>query len=393
MPDTKQYLMGVRSSATVPAAVRNQLDGLPARLPSLTCVRTLATGQRLFRMAGETAAALTRECPGLAIEEDQPLELCAPEPRAPATASPFRWAQLAVRAERVSSRFTGKTVRVAVVASGAVPHPALRIAGGRNFLAAADPDAWREDESSSGTHCCGILSSPPGPGRAPGIAPAAEIFALKVLPGGTLAALVEAIDWCIENYIDVIAVCAGVRAPSLHLMTIFEDARAHGIVAVAAAGDTAGDVLYPAACPRVIGVSAIARTLAGYAAAPFSNSGPGVDLCAPGAGIAAAVPGGFAARDGTAAACAFVAGVAALVLEAYSDLRTADSSQADRVRGILLESAVSVGLPPAARGRGLLNAALALRGASMPRAGEKAPAWNQQHADAPRRPPQTLQLP
>ena len=375
MTESKRYLIGYGQAATVPAAVEHEIAALPARYPSITAVRRLSTGQRVFEMDAETASAVARECSNLAVEEDQHLEMCAPDPRHTATgttAGAAAWGHLAVRADKVRSRFTGRNIRVAVVASGAAAHRDVKIAGGFNTLGAGNTDGWNGDESGLGTHCCGVLM---------GIAREAEVFAVNVLPHGTLSNLIEAIDWCVEHYIHVIAVCAGIRSRSVHLQTILEDAAHHGLTVAAAAGDSAGHVLYPAACPGVIAVAAIGRTQdvqasshAGsarsrcgqYRLAPFSSFGPEIQLCAPGSAIVSTVPGGYAARDGTAVACAFVAGIVVLVLEALPELRTADAEQPRRVRAVLCDSAIDLGLAAEAQGRGLVNAALALRSAFRP---------------------------
>src|SRR5581483_12025209 len=47
--------------------------------------------------------------------------------------------------------------------------------------------------------------------------------------------------------------------------------------------------------------------------APFSSSGPVVDLYAPGVGVVSSVPGGFASHSGTSVSAAFAGGAAALV--------------------------------------------------------------------------------
>jgi subtilisin family serine protease len=57
--------------------------------------------------------------------------------------------------------------------------------------------------------------------------------------------------------------------------------------------------------------------------APFTPTGPGVDLVAPGAAvITTALGDGYAAVDGTAIAAAHVTGLAALLLAHHDHLRT-----------------------------------------------------------------------
>lgn len=302
----------------------------------------------------------------------------------------YTWGHLSLGVDKVGGKFTGKGVKIAVIDSGIAPHEDLKTAAGYNTLDGQDPAACNVDEKGHGTHCCGILAAQINAVGIKGTAPAAEICSLKIFPGGRFSDLIEAINWCIENYVDVISMSLGSRLPSQQIEQALLDAYDRGITCVAAAGNDAGAVAYPAAYSHVIAVSAVGKKgtfpedsahalkVGAYAGdgnlffAAFSNFGREIDVCAPGVAIQSTVPTGYAAWDGTSMACPYITGLAALVLEAYPEIRTGDAYQPYYVHQIISSSATDIGLPPEMQGAGLANAAAALGGAQDRREREDA---------------------
>ena len=92
-----------------------------------------------------------------------------------------------------------------------------------------------------------------------GIAPEADVIVLKVLPGGRCSTLIEAIDRCIEEQVDVINLSLCTTRPSVLVEQRLQQARQLGIACIAAAGNTSGPVAYPASSSAVLAVAAVGR--------------------------------------------------------------------------------------------------------------------------------------
>jgi hypothetical protein len=289
------------------------------------------------------------------------------------------WGNLCLSTNKICQRFTGKGVKVAVIDSGIAQHENLKTTGGYNTLDGQDSKTWNLDEKGHGTHCSGIIAAEQNQMGITGMATEAEVYSLKVFPGGRFSDLLEAINWCVDNYMDVINMGMGSGFPSAQIETALIESNARGITCISAAGNNSGVVSYPAAYENVIAVSAIGKLdtfpedsahalnigdIFSYDGdlffANFSNIGKEIDLCAPGVAIRSSVPTGYASWDGTSMACAYVSGLVALILEAYPEIRTGDGWQPYYVREILRDSATDIGLPIEMQGAGLPNADLAL---------------------------------
>lgn len=291
----------------------------------------------------------------------------------------YDWGHLLIGVENVGHSFKGKGVKIAIIDSGISEHEDLITKGGFNTLDGQDVDAWNVDSKGHGTHCCGVIAAQPNKIGITGMAPEAEIYSLKVFPGGRFSDLIEAINWCIDNYMDVISMSLGSKRHSVLIENVITEANERGITCIAAAGNHGGEVSYPAKYENVIAVAAIGKlgtfpkdsahtlkigSLFSYDGeiffANFSNFGPQIDVCAPGVAILSSVPSGYASWDGTSMACPIISGIAALILEAYPEIRTGDAWQPYYVREALTGSATDIGLPVEMQGAGLPSVAVAL---------------------------------
>lgn len=177
------------------------------------------------------------------------------------------------------------------------------------------------DHQGSADHATGIaalIASPGAPGAPPGIAPGAQIYSVVAFArtGGREVARLEniaqALDWLIESRVELINMSlTGPENETLAELIRLADAR--GIVMLAATGNGGREgVAYPAADPRVIGVTAVDAARRLYRKA---NTGPGVDFAAPGVDVLVPGRGGRASyRSGTSYASAVATAVVAQMM-------------------------------------------------------------------------------
>jgi subtilisin family serine protease len=255
--------------------------------------------------------------------------------------------------------YMGEGVKVALLDSGLDPdHPDLRanFRGGYDFVN-NDPEPW--DDNGHGTEVAGVLAAVEDGFGLVGVAPKAWLYAVKVLGSnahGAISDVVKGLEWAIQQGMEIANMSLGTPEDSQALREAVRAAWSAGLVLVAPAGNESGAVLYPAAYPEVIAVSA---TTAADRLAPFSNSGPEVDLAAPGEAIPTTYPGGrYRLASGTSFAAPHVAGAAALLISSgIRDNRL--------IRARLEQAAEDLGLPKEEQGSGLVNAARALFGEAI----------------------------
>ncbi len=254
----------------------------------------------------------------------------------------FGWGQKAMRLNGQSNQ--SKPVKIAVIDSGiSADHSDLSPKGGFDFAEDTDgTQTWNKDGSGHGTHVSGVCAAQDNQFGILGFAPEAELVALRVFPNASNSKLIKALNWCVDNDVDVINMSLGGKGESQLVKQHMQACRENGILPVAAAGNSGTDVLFPAAFSEVLAVAAIGQLgtfpddsshyarigknpvqseTGGYFSPAFTCRGPEIDVCAPGVAIISTVPGnGYAAWDGTSMACPHVAGYAASLLQTRDDL-------------------------------------------------------------------------
>ena len=233
-----------------------------------------------------------------------------------------------LRMDRAWDLARGNGVTVAVLDSGVdFDHPDLQgrvITPGLNLLT---PGGARDD-SGHGTMVAGIIAANRGNRRGiAGVAPGARILPVKVLDRdgiGDDVDIATGMAWAVARGADIINLSLGGPGESPLLTAAVANARAMGVVVVAAAGNSGnGSVEVPAAIPGVLAVSATGN--AGGMAA-FSSYGPEISVAAPGVRITSTDLGrpsgsdAYSSESGTSFAAPIVAGVAALVRSRFPGL-------------------------------------------------------------------------
>jgi subtilisin family serine protease len=120
----------------------------------------------------------------------------------------------------------GQGVKIAVLDTGIAPHPDLQIAGGKSFIANSESYA---DDHGHGTHVAGTISALDNKSGVIGVAPKAQLYALKVLDhqgSGSYSQIIEAIQWSIANKMDILSMSFGGKSASQALHQAIKEASA-----------------------------------------------------------------------------------------------------------------------------------------------------------------------
>lgn len=306
-----------------------------------------------FQLGGTTALRLRipdrRSVPSVvrALETDANVLFAQPnyvftlvEESAPGAASAMEQYELGkMRLAEAHRLARGGKVVVAVIDSGIdVAHPDL--AG--DIAASFDAIGTGVAVHKHGTAIAGGIAAH---GRLTGVAPAAQILAIRAFGGGAKAedgttfAIMKGLDWAVQNSARVINMSfAGPRDPGI--TRGIAAAFARGVVLVAAAGNkgAASPPLFPAADRNVIAVTSTDRN---NLLPDFANRGPHVAVAAPGVDLTLLAPNDSVQKSsGTSFSAAYVSGTVALMLERSPQLSP------EAVRKALIASAQRLSSKP-----------------------------------------------
>lgn len=314
--------------------------------------RTLLDGHAMILQVGpgREAAALTllRQTPGIDAAGLDYLAQATVEPNDPNW--PQQWALPRIGAPAAWDIVTSTSpITIAIIDSGiALTHPDLAsqlwsnpgeipgnsldddsngmvddVHGWHYFHDSAynpHEDANVQDDHGHGTHVAGIAAAATNNDLGiAGLAWNGRLMAVKVMDSyGTAwySDIIAGIGYAADNGARVINLSLGGSNDSPTLCAAAAYAHQKGALLVAAAGNSGGPVLYPAACADVLAVGAIDQTDRRW---DGSNRGPELALMAPGVDIystwyaAALAEDTYLTKTGTSMAAPHVAGAAALV--------------------------------------------------------------------------------
>ena len=284
-------------------------------------------------------------------------------------------------------------MNIALLDTGTYPHPDLvrpvsRIVCFKDFVNGRD---FAYDDSGHGTFIAGIIAGngSMSKGGYAGVAPGAGIISLKVLDGsgnGWVSTILSGMQWVYDNRqrYEIKVVCLPLGCPGF--MSYHDDPMSvaaqvlwdAGVIVCASAGNNGPEVSWissPGINPAIITVGALQnygaaicpdRPLCPFSSRGFTQDGNRKpDFVAPGAGVVslnadltylpkssvdyrgARLEGYYRRGSGTSAACAAIAGMAALLLEKHGDLTP------DEIKSLLKHSCKSLKLLKEQQGFGL----------------------------------------
>lgn len=197
-----------------------------------------------------------------------------------------------------------------------------------------DPNAPTNVSSRDhGTHCSGIaVGAHNNQVGISGIAAGARLMAIRAGQGSQIGSAVEGIIYAVDNGARVLSMSFSGGGESTFERDAIRYAAENNVVLIAASGNEGQtSPSYPAAYEDVIGVAAVDLD---NQITYYSNTGPWVDIAAPGTDILSTVIDGYGYSTGTSMATPLVAGIAAMVIGQDPD------ADAEEVRARLLSGSI-----------------------------------------------------
>ena len=279
-PDMGELRSAARAGFRVTATEPNTELGLTTVY--LAIPRGMSTREAINR--------LRRTAPGMEVDFDHVFE-------------PAGGALLPFAGTLAATSGAGGGVRIGLVDGGVASHPSMAGASIDQHGFSGQPQA-----TGHGTAVASLIVGNQGPFR--GAARGASLFVADVYGGnraaGSASAVVRALNWLAGKRTRVINI--SLVGPSNRLLArAIQSVRARGIQVVAAVGNDgpAAPPQYPASYPGVVAVTGVD---ARGRAIPEAGKASHLDFAAPGADMAAALPGnGYAKVRGTSFAVPLVA--------------------------------------------------------------------------------------
>ena len=230
------------------------------------------------------------------------------------------------------NQYRGEGVKVAVIDSGIDTHYELATKDWMDF--SDKTEGYKPtDNTGHGTEVAGVIGARINGTGMVGIASKAQLYSVKVLDKEnqtTISTVIKAIEWCIENDMDIINMSFGTDHYSKVLEEEIEKAHNKGIVMVSAAGNNTKEIQYPAAYDHVISVGSINEKMEVSDFSPKEQT----DLVAPGEKVqSTGYVGSHTISSGTSLAAAHVTGVAAAIKSANPQM------EGEKLQQVLLTSA------------------------------------------------------
>ena len=294
--DYLAYLEVLTNSGIAPLGQIDEL--LVVRIPESALLQT-----NFGQFGARSSYSYPIECPLPPVEID---------PQALASLRAYGLSAIAITGGFIAGE--GEGVKVAILDSGIQAHPQfdevyivpIDLAGGGVAARGA----------AHGTSVASIITG------SEGIAPAAELFVVRVLDNeglGNSYDVAQGIVQAVDHGVQIINLSLGVYQDSPLLRQAVKYADDRGVIMVAAAGnDGYNRMPYPAAYPQVLAVTAVD---ANGQHSLFPNQSEEIDFAAPGVGILTAKEDrGTTPFSGTSAAAPFISGTLASLISGAAAL-------------------------------------------------------------------------
>ncbi|MGZ9586844.1 S8 family peptidase [Paenibacillus marinisediminis] len=277
------------------------------------------------------------------------------------------WGLKDIHAPEAWGESRGQGIKIGIIDTGISRHNDLVIAGGYNTIRR---NHSYEDDNGHGTHVAGIAAAAGRMNMPFGVAPKVSLYGVKALDkrgDGFLSDIIEGVEWCIANGMNIINMSLGLDGPSHLLRASIYKAYQQGIIVIASAGNSGPNNLTieePAIYPEVIAVAATDRK---KQIPSFSSRGYGIDVSAPGNRIVSTNhKQGFSVDSGTSMAAPHVSGTVALILAVNPTITP------DEVRELLRSTAHRLpDISEYAQGAGIIDAKQAVQAADFSASSDK----------------------
>lgn len=310
--------------------------------------------------SGETIASSDKTEAGLSESYEHAVSAYA-EPYLQVGDSHYQWQHVNVGSVYAwNAGYTGNGIKVAILDTGGVAAAGELVYAARETAVSGSSV---DDKQGHGTHVAGIIGAKLNGVGGAGIAPAAQLYSIKVLGDngqGTDADSIRGINKALEYGADLINMSLGGVGYNPAFQIAADKAYAAGTAIFAAAGNDGGkNISYPAGYNHVI---CVAATDSNNQRAYFSNYGSWVDISAPGFDIYATNnkgDGGYVSKSGTSMACPVAVGEAAVILSAKLPAieEKTGGKRVEALKSLMKSNAVSAG---SGMGKGVTNLPKAL---------------------------------
>ena len=271
-------------------------------------------------MSAEEVSELEAEYSDIQIEEDVLVSGCAKQSGSEINQDDTEWNLKMINAKggnKVGKKHKAKRnqkVKVAIIDSGVDYSEDIDVAKRKNFIPGEDEvSILYEDGSGHGTSVAGIIAAKDNDLGITGINENVELYSAKVLDENNTAPIsriIEAINWAIDEKVNIINMSFGTTANSQALYNAIQKANDAGILLIASAGNNE-TIEYPAKYEEVVAVGSIN---AEGELSEQSASGDELEVVAPGEQIlSTSAFDGVMACSGTSMSAPHVAGVASIL--------------------------------------------------------------------------------